>query len=63
MLTHVSFGPGNFLEKTDPERICVGDSWRATLFPGLAIGLVVMAGSFLVDWLRDCLDPTLRQLR
>ncbi len=44
------------------ERIYVGDAWWATFFPGLAIGMVVMAGNFLGDWLRDRLDPTLRQL-
>jgi len=33
-----------------------------SFFPGLAIGLVVMSGNFLGDWLRDRLDPRLRQL-
>ena len=28
----------------------------------LAIGLVVLSGNFLGDWLRDRLDPRLRQL-
>ncbi|MFW6174467.1 MAG: ABC transporter permease [Chloroflexota bacterium] len=44
------------------ERQYVGAAWWASFFPGLAIGLVVMAGNFLGDWLRDRLDPTLRQL-
>jgi len=32
------------------------------VFPGLAIGLVVLPGNFLGDWLRDRLDPRLRQI-
>jgi peptide/nickel transport system permease protein len=36
--------------------------WWISFFPGLAIGLVVLAGNFLGDWLRDKLDPRLRQL-
>ena len=30
--------------------------------PGVAIGLVVLSGNFLGDWLRDKMDPRLRQL-
>jgi peptide/nickel transport system permease protein len=37
-------------------------AWWASAFPGIAIGLVVMSGNFLGDWLRDKLDPRLRQL-
>jgi peptide/nickel transport system permease protein len=37
-------------------------AWWISLFPGTAIGLVVMSGNFLGDWLRDKLDPRLRQL-
>ena len=33
-----------------------------SFFPGLAIGLVVMSGNFLGDWIRDKLDPRLRQI-
>jgi len=33
-----------------------------SLFPGLAIFAVVFAMNFLGDWLRDRLDPRLRQL-
>jgi len=33
-----------------------------SFFPGLAIGLVVLSGNYLGDWLRDRLDPRLRQL-
>jgi len=37
-------------------------AWWISLFPGIAIGLVVLSGNFLGDWLRDRLDPRLRQL-
>jgi peptide/nickel transport system permease protein len=37
-------------------------AWWISTFPGIAIGLVVMSGNFLGDWLRDRLDPRLRQL-
>ena len=36
--------------------------WWVTLFPGLAIMLVVLAANLLGDWLRVKLDPQLRQL-
>jgi peptide/nickel transport system permease protein len=37
-------------------------AWWISAFPGIAIGLVVLAGNFLGDWIRDKLDPKLRQL-
>ena len=37
-------------------------AWWISLFPSLAIGLVVLAGNFLGDWIRDRMDPRLRQL-
>jgi peptide/nickel transport system permease protein len=37
-------------------------AWWISTFPGIAIALVVMSGNFLGDWLRDKLDPKLRQL-
>jgi len=37
-------------------------AWWISTFPGIAIGLVVMAGNFMGDWLRDKLDPRLRQV-
>jgi peptide/nickel transport system permease protein len=37
-------------------------AWWISLFPSLAIGLVVLAGNFLGDWIRDKMDPRLRQL-
>lgn len=36
--------------------------WWISFIPGFAIFLVVMAFNFLGDWLRDKLDPRLRQL-
>jgi peptide/nickel transport system permease protein len=38
------------------------DCWWIALFPGICIGLVVLSGNFLGDWLRDKLDPRLRQI-
>ena len=40
----------------------VGSAWWQTVFPGTAIFLVVLAFNFLGDWVRDRLDPRLRQL-
>jgi peptide/nickel transport system permease protein len=37
-------------------------AWWIATFPGIAIGLVVMSGNFLGDWIRDKLDPRLRQI-
>jgi peptide/nickel transport system permease protein len=33
------------------------DKWWLSVFPGLAILLVVLAANFLGDTLRDALDP------
>jgi peptide/nickel transport system permease protein len=38
------------------------NAWWISFFPGIAIFLIVMAFNFLGDWLRDRLDPRLRQL-
>jgi peptide/nickel transport system permease protein len=43
-------------------RSLIDTAWWISFFPGLAIGLVVLSGNFLGDWLRDRLDPRLRQL-
>jgi peptide/nickel transport system permease protein len=43
-------------------RNLVDIAWWISFFPGLAIGLVVLSGNFLGDWLRDKLDPRLRQI-
>ncbi len=40
----------------------IATAWWISTFPGIAIALVVMAGNFLGDWLRDTLDPRLRQI-
>jgi peptide/nickel transport system permease protein len=40
----------------------VTTAWWASFIPGLAILLVVLAFNLLGDWLRDTLDPKLRQL-
>ncbi|MCH8060909.1 MAG: ABC transporter permease [Chloroflexi bacterium] len=37
-------------------------AWWSSLLPGLAIFMVVMSLNFLGDWMRDRLDPRLRQL-
>lgn len=37
-------------------------AWWVSFFPGLAICLIVLAFNILGDWLRNTLDPKLRQL-
>ena len=37
------------------------DVWWLSLFPGVAITVVVLAFNFFGDWLRDYLDPKLRR--
>ncbi len=37
-------------------------AWWTSVFPGLALFLTVMSLNFFGDWLRDRLDPRLRQL-
>ncbi len=43
-------------------RAYIVSAWWVSIFPGLAISLTVLAFVFLGDWLRDRLDPKLRQL-
>jgi len=43
-------------------RDVVTSAWWVSSLPGLAILLVVLAFNLLGDWLRDTLDPKLRQL-
>jgi peptide/nickel transport system permease protein len=43
-------------------RSLIDTAWWISFFPGVAIGLVVLSGNYLGDWLRDRLDPRLRQL-
>lgn len=38
-------------------------SWWVSLSPGLAILLIVLAFNLVGDWLRDVLDPRMRQVR
>ena len=40
----------------------VATAWWLVVIPGMAIFLVVMSLNFIGDWLRDRLDPRLRQL-
>jgi len=37
-------------------------AWWISFFPGMCIGLVVLSGNYLGDWIRDKLDPKLRRL-
>ena len=43
-------------------RSYLGSSWWIAFFPGVAIFFTVLAFNFLGDWLRDYLDPRLRQV-
>jgi peptide/nickel transport system permease protein len=43
-------------------RANLDNAWWISAFPGACIGLVVLAGNFLGDWIRDKLDPRLRTL-
>lgn len=40
----------------------IDSAWWISTFPGILIGLVVLSGNFMGDWLRDKLDPRLRQI-
>lgn len=41
----------------------LANAWWIAFFPGMAIFLTVLSFNFLGDWLRDYLDPRLRQAR
>ncbi len=43
-------------------RSYLATAWWVSLFPGVAIFLVVMSFNFAGDWIRDRLDPRLRQI-
>ena len=43
-------------------RLYINTAWWVSLIPGVVIGLLVIAVTFLGDWLRDRLDPRLRQI-
>ena len=38
-------------------------AWHLSVFPAVAIMLVVLGANLLGDWLRDVLDPRLRGRR
>ena len=40
----------------------IASAWWLSFFPGLAILVTVLAFNLFGDWLRDALDPTIRQL-
>ena len=44
-------------------RLYLVQAWWISAFPGIAIALTVLSLVFIGDWLRDRLDPTLRQLQ
>jgi peptide/nickel transport system permease protein len=50
---------GNMLQ--DGQRELLAGAWWLTLFPGLAIFIVVMAFNLMGDGLRDAFDPRLRR--
>jgi peptide/nickel transport system permease protein len=43
-------------------RAKVASAWWISIIPGVAITMVVIAFNVFGDWLRDRLDPKLRQL-
>ena len=47
---------------TSDGRQYIENAWWISFIPGMAILLVVVAANFLGDWLRDRLDPRLRQI-
>jgi peptide/nickel transport system permease protein len=40
----------------------IASAWWVALIPGIAITLLVLSVNLFGDWLRDRLDPRLRQL-
>ena len=44
-------------------RLYIATAWWLSIWPGLAILLTVLSMNLLGDWLRDWLDPKLRQTR
>jgi peptide/nickel transport system permease protein len=41
-------------------RFLFSGEWWITLFPGIALAVLVLAINMLGDWLRDALNPKLR---
>jgi len=50
---------GNMLDQGRP---FLDTSWWMSVFPGLAVMIVVLSFNVFGDWLRDLLDPKLRSL-
>lgn len=46
----------------DEGRAWLSTAWWMSVFPGLAVLLIVMSINFVGDWLRDRFDPRLKQL-
>lgn len=40
----------------------INSAWWISAFPGIAIGIIVLSFNLLGDWLRDTIDPKLRQV-
>lgn len=49
-------------QMTAEGREYIATAWWISLLPGAAVGLLVLSLNLLGDWLRDTLDPRLRQL-
>ncbi len=47
---------------SDGRDLIIRTAWWVSLFPGLAIVLTVLSMNLIGDWLRDTLDPRLRQV-
>jgi peptide/nickel transport system permease protein len=45
----------------DGQRDLISGAWWMTVFPGMAIFIVVLAFNLMGDGLRDALDPRLRR--
>jgi peptide/nickel transport system permease protein len=43
-------------------RLWIASAWWVSVIPGLAILVTILAMNMVGDWLRDYLDPRLRQL-
>jgi peptide/nickel transport system permease protein len=43
-------------------RAYLGNAWWLATFPGIAISLVVLSINLLGDWVRDVMDPRMRNL-
>ena len=48
--------------RTSEQPWTLASAWWLSVVPGVAIMLVVLAFNLFGDWLRDWLDPRLRQM-